>query len=517
MDDAWQKANEFTDTPRSRLALGRIGVRPEELTMKPYQDFFVPSDPNPAKQRLRFTHYETRRQDKLEMVLKERAKVILEAKIKESKPATSKQRSFQSLQMMEQLLDKEAMRLEHELKQQLKYHQAVEADNEEQLDKEAKLRKKETTRDERKQVANAALLTKAKQVKMNHDSRQINADAGMKKITEEKDAKVATHLAEMLETEVRLRNFNEDKTKRGAMKSDELDKKRTEMADKFREIEEQREENGKYLMNKREKHLDDISKKQKEDATKKDLRHCDRHLRVLDVLEKKQQINRQDAFRLQKVQAESKNMLLRVETMLQLKDQMVAQRKKRLHAPKKSQAMSMKNMPVGPGQYDVNRERVLNEIPVTKISNANVAKGHVEFAENAVNKTKGIPPPGAYDPKLLKDGSLVEACVGTAVVFPKDVAGNFAEIASRATKGNPGPGKYSAKVEVFHPTIGAKIKQDYVPPHASDPPKWAEVNMVSPGPAMYRVDDFLRREELRKYQKNLPNLSSAMKMTRKNT
>lgn len=505
---------QFSDTPRSRKAMERCGIKPGELKMKAFQDFYIPSDPNPTKQRLRFTHYETRRQRKLESILSARAKVILEEKMQRNKPDATAQRSYQSLQMMEQLLDKEASRLEHDLKQQLKYHQAVEADNEEQLEKEKKLREKATVREERKQNATAALQTKVMQGKMNHTVRQENAKAGMKKMEKKKEEKVATHLADMLGTEVRLQQFHEEKAKQGSLRSDALEKKRAEIAEKFQVIEDKREVLGKELMDKREKQLQQMTDRQKEEAAKADLKHCDRNLRIMDTLDKKKQLERQQDFRLKKVQVDNKKSLIRVETMLQLKNEMISQRKKRLHAPKKCRAISMKNLPVGPGQYDVDREKVLHETPVTKISDANVAKGHIEFADQATKATEGIPPPGTYEPKLLRDGNMVEACLGTSVTFTKGTTANFAEMTANLTRANPGPGKYTAKVEVFHPTIGAKIRQPCVPRTADIPPAWAEVNEVSPGPATYDVDPFLRKEELRKSQKNLPNLSAAMQMAR---
>ena len=67
----------------------------------------------------RYNHYESRRQEKLSLVLKERAKVFVELTKKQTDNQTNA-KSYQNLNMLEQLLDAEAGRLEQELKQQRK-------------------------------------------------------------------------------------------------------------------------------------------------------------------------------------------------------------------------------------------------------------------------------------------------------------------------------------------------------------------------------------------------------------
>merc|ERR1719398_459648 len=162
MDDPLEggSVQRLLDTPRTKEAFKRSGIQKGELTVKAFQDFYVSGD-LPEKQRLRFNHYETRRQEKLNLVLQERARVIAE---RANESGTGDALNFQSLQLMEGLLDTEAKRLEKTLRAQLRYHQSVERENVMQLDKEKSLQGKIGYRTERTAAARAQYDTKSKQL-----------------------------------------------------------------------------------------------------------------------------------------------------------------------------------------------------------------------------------------------------------------------------------------------------------------------------------------------------------------
>merc|ERR1719456_1925515 len=126
------------NTPRTKEAMRRAGIVDSEIQVKSFQDFYSACD-LPEKQRLRFNHYETRRQEKLNLVLQERAKIIAE-RVKGG--GVGDTLNYQSLQLMEGLLDTESKRLEKTLRAQLRYHQAVERENGLQLTKEQTLKGK---------------------------------------------------------------------------------------------------------------------------------------------------------------------------------------------------------------------------------------------------------------------------------------------------------------------------------------------------------------------------------------
>jgi len=70
-------SGNLKETPRTKEALKRCGILMHELKIKPFAEFHRPTD-TIEKQRLRYNHYETRRQSKLSLVLQERAKVFVE-------------------------------------------------------------------------------------------------------------------------------------------------------------------------------------------------------------------------------------------------------------------------------------------------------------------------------------------------------------------------------------------------------------------------------------------------------
>merc|ERR1719191_1470375 len=204
------------DTPRTKEAFKRSGIQKEELAVKAFQDFFVPGD-LPEKQRLRFNHYETRRQEKLNLVLQERAKIIAE---RAKTGGLGDTLNYQSLQLMEGLLDTESKRLEKTLRAQLRYHQAVERENGLQLTKEQSLKGKLSYRDERSVVAKSVYGAKAKQLKEISSAKEKHAKELQEKLEQTAELEQAKHIANLLDEEVRLKEFAKSKDVSNAEKSE---------------------------------------------------------------------------------------------------------------------------------------------------------------------------------------------------------------------------------------------------------------------------------------------------------
>merc|ERR1712194_107132 len=193
----------------------------------------------------------------LSLVLQERAKVFVELTKKQSQTA-SNAKSYQSMNMLEQLLDQEAGRLEHELKQQLRYHTVVEQENKEQLAKEQKLKEVKKQREERlvslQEVASAKRRTKSasNNAKIDH-SRKL-----LKDIQQEHNGKCADFLSHVLETEVRVREFK---------KSQAWKNKVENIHKNFEELQETKAKAGQEALIKKEekiKHLESRQQKEKE-------------------------------------------------------------------------------------------------------------------------------------------------------------------------------------------------------------------------------------------------------------
>merc|ERR550514_77701 len=189
------------DTPRTKDAFLRSGLTKKDLTVKAYQDFFIPGD-LPEKQRLRFNHYETRRQEKLNLVLQERAKIIAE---RAKTGGLGDTLNYQSLQLMEGLLDTESKRLEKTLRAQLRYHQAVERENGLQLTKEQGLKGKLGYRQERSVVAKSVYGAKAKQLKEICAAKEKHAKELQEKLEQSAELEQAKHIANLLDEEEALK------------------------------------------------------------------------------------------------------------------------------------------------------------------------------------------------------------------------------------------------------------------------------------------------------------------------
>jgi len=498
------------NTPRSKLAMSRLGLSAEELQIKRYQDFYIPGDLQ-EKQRMKFIHYETKRQDKMATILKERARILIEEEKKKKMPPDGLRRGMGNMVAMECLLEKEAGRLEHGLGQQIRYHQAVEIENERQLDREKQLGNTLERRQEKVIGAKAQVKSKAAMAKMLNKARRQNSEKLIQHIKDQREAKQVNHLTKILETDIKLKNFLAFKEANRKEASDGHCAHLAAMDAKLREMSVERLAVGEDMKQKKENKIQQLAERKEQLKQESEIKMCDKHLKHGDVLERKQRVNRQQEHRLSLLKDEKLRASLRIDRMLQLKDEVIAQRKKRLHAPVKFKTINIKDLPVGPGQYDVDRDKVLHELPVPIISDAHIEKGHVMFTEMNEKITKDNPPPGTYDVPLTKTGDEVSACTGQKVAFSKGDFDNFAEQQAKLTKANPGPGRYNPKSNLFHPTLGVKITRPIFPKKETEPPPWCEAHLsCTPGPAAYTVDTFTRKEGLQRFEATMPNLTKAL-------
>ncbi len=227
-------SGNLADTPRTKEALRRVGVMMSELKIKSFQDFYIPTD-NVEKQRLRYNHYESRRQEKLSLVLKERAKVFVELTKKQTDNQTNV-KSYQNLNMLEQLLDAEAGRLESELKQQLRYHTVVEAENKEQLEREQKVRVRQRKRDDRVLMKHEEIAAKSRHKAVASKAKMDHSKKIVQKCKDEHEAKTANFLSQVLETEVRIREFRKGQEGRSFEKSQQWQVKCASIQQNFQNI-----------------------------------------------------------------------------------------------------------------------------------------------------------------------------------------------------------------------------------------------------------------------------------------
>lgn len=510
-DDA-STMHKVLETPRIKEACRRLGITMGELQFRGFADFAVAGDHIPEKQRLRFQHAESKRQEKLSLVLSERAKVIADDMKNQDGP------SGQFLLMMESLLDKESRRLEVDLKAQLRYHSSIERENNEQLNKEETMRNKDSRRSERSKLAKAQIETKVQQAKTTSEVKKKHNEELNGHINAKMQAAKEKQKERIMGEEFRLQEFFNSKEKANFEKSERWNKKLKGMAEKSAMLTMEKELKGQASLLRMAARFEKLNIQKSEDDKNRQVRCEERQLRLQDARQKKNRIDRQHDFRREKLQEQQQDSTERVEMLLGLKEQLLMQRKARMgrqEACKAHRATSLqRDCGTGPGQYDVDRDRIWREFPVpAKIVNSRTS--HEQFVEDMANVTKGIPPPGSYDVDVLPNGEKILGG-GFAARFGKGIRKSYLDDAILSASDKPAPGSYESRSQLSH--IGPKMPQlreldsgdwENAPQKF---PAWAQPAAESPGPTAYNVDKFLRQENIKKLSKSMPSLAKAMFM-----
>merc|ERR1712224_399773 len=90
---------------------------------------------------------------------------------------------------------------------------------------------------------------------------------------------------------------------------------------------------GEAARHKKEMQIMALTERKNELQKQRELQMCENHLKHGDVLERKQRANRSQEHALNLVKEWNLQSAARIDRMLNLKDQVVEQRKRRLHAP----------------------------------------------------------------------------------------------------------------------------------------------------------------------------------------
>lgn len=497
--------SRMLDTPRTKEACKRTGILPQELRVKPLQEFAQIGD-KPERQRMRFDHYENKRQEKLKIVLAERSRIMQE-KMQQEMMGPAK--GYAALQMMEELLDKEAKHQEKELRTQVRQQNTIEKENELQLAKEKKVKQKELELYEKRLKAEELRQARSSQGRTVQDAKEQHHKELVLRNEQELEMRQAGYLAEQLEEELRLRELQIQKQQQHSQKSEEWQQKMELMQQRQEDIDAERRAEGEALISNYQIKLEQMDKRREEELMEKMLKHEEKQLRIEDAMEKKQQLSRQDEHRRQQVEMQMHANHQRVDTFLSMKEQIQQQRKVRAQqqSAMKERAISLKSMMPGPADYYV-QVNSLQDLPVPKISNAK-PKAVEGSIDELVERQRKLPAPGAYDPKLLPNGKLPWENLGTKMVAGKKKT--YLDEKMRDAKYCPGPGAYDNKSSLLTEHATA-IRRDYMQIPEGRAPAWAQADQsCGPGPAAYAVDPFHRQRRLRA-QKSLPVISKAMNL-----
>jgi len=496
------------DTPRTRKAFVRSGIPKKELSVKTLQDFHIPGDLDET-QKLRFHHYEARRQDKVNMVLRERARIIAE---ESNLSGSGDLANYASLQMMEGMLDTEAKKLEKNLRSQLRYHQSVERENVLQLDREKSLEGKLGYRKERQAIARSQFDAKSQQIREVATAKKKHNEELLSSLEQKQLTEQTNHITNKMLEQERLKAFEMEKTLKNAAKSEKWKEKCKEMQRRKEEHDFELELKKEKQMIEMEKKLDEIEKKKEGLAVARKVRHQEESLKLVDAKDKVDRLKRTEEFRRNLIRENLNSQEERIDSLLKLRGEIVEQRKVRIKQASviKGRAQNIRNTTPGPAHYQP-LPSCLNELPVTKIMKSdskNMNPGSVEFM---IKKSKSIPPPGSYDPQVLPNGIHLDYNIldGCKTRIAGEDNKNFLDENVKTFKNNPGPGTYEAagSYKLRH---SVRMVRDYV--DTSDkPPKWCKPVQDIPGPDEYVLDKFSKAGRA-KAANSMPHLAGALRM-----
>lgn len=509
LDAASVQNTKILDTPRTREACKALGLVLEDLHHRPYESFGVPGDMK-EKQQMRYEHFEKKRKEHLAQVLAERANVIVRNAKKGEVPGVQ---SAQFLSMLESLFEKEAKRLETDLKNQLRSHSSLVKENEEQLKKEESALRREETRLIRRTEAERLKSEVGEKTREKCTARLDANAATNKKMREEFVEKQAKFGESQKAEKYRLARFMEEKGALSAEKSAHWKARVEGMKVKQKQAIVQAREEGYQRLDQIEAKIAAVTHRRDGEQMGRQIRSEEQHLHIMDVRSQKDRIDRCDSYKRDKLKDEIDGNVERIETLLALKDQLLEQRKARTskaEATKGSRGLNLRRdcLP-GPGQYEM-PQTSLNEMPVMRMAKSNAP----DFIDQTIRGTKDNPPPGAYDSIVLPSGQLVGESGPSMVNFGNNKRTSFLDDAMKAKEFVPAPGQYKTGSQLD--TRTTKMRRDSINAQGLDKfsakryPIWARPPTQTPGPAGYNTDAYTRKEVLKRAQQSLPNLTKDM-------
>jgi len=286
------------------------------------------------------------------------------------------------------------------------------------------------------------------------------------------------------------------------------------MRDQYLKAQEDKRLLGEQKLAELEKKIEAVHMRREQEQQSRIIRSEEQHLHLMDVRDQKDRIDRVDSYRRSELKEQIEGNVERIETLLALKDQLLEQRKARTlkaEATKGSRGLNLgRDVLPGPGQYEM--PSFLLENPAPRMAQSKI--GHSEFIDSITRRTAANPPPGSYSVDKLRNGDHVSSSGPAGGKFGNGNRVSFLEDACKAKADVPAPGIY--KMESTLENRSTKFRRDKVThPNldkhsAKNYPDWARPGTDTPGPAGYSVDDYARKETMRRAQRSLPSLTRDM-------
>lgn len=516
-DANWRSGPPLRYTPRTIEALKRTGIEWAETQPREYKTFAVHGGGDlPEMQKMRYQHFEVRRGEKIELVRRERQRIIDHDRVHGKSPADPQ--AARNLQAIESLLDDELRRLEKNLRSQVRVHSAVEQSNTSQLMREDKLAKKLDYRKERIGVVARQVSKKGENMRTIMEAKELHSRELQDVLEATQAAKQAEFLAEQLEEEVRLEEHRKQKDISGAEKSERWRAKCNLIRRRKEEVDLTHEIWGQGVEAKAEQKHEQIEAKKEAALRAHKISHAEMNLRMVDARGATERLkrldrNRRDALSEAMLQAQE-----RVRAFQAVRQQVIDQRKKRIVGQSllKSKPQDIQYNTPGPGHYGESTHiSCLNELPVPKISSVKPKLMVPGSTDHMMKLAKENPPPGTYVPTVLPKGQHLDLGAGVdgssvRIVAPGEKEKNFVDLAVHEKRDVPAPGMYKLPSTIALKS-GPRMKQKVVDKEF-DFPSYIPRPPDHPGPTEYAVDPWLKDERLKRGGASMPALRSALNM-----
>ncbi|CEM12741.1 unnamed protein product [Vitrella brassicaformis CCMP3155] len=533
-----EQIEELLKSPRTKTACKRLGFKPVDLRPKKLEDFFVRGEAE-EKQQVRFEYAERKRQQRLNQVLDERDKLLEDpmaattysqeeggdARLAESMTMsflhhqsqgsdTLTSQQLSSLNAIEQLMDREARRLEQELRRELRYHSMIEQENQSQLVREKELQDRLARIAEKQARSREHIALKAQRVKDAESARKERSAELQAQLSESFKRKQQEQEERQYESEQRMEQLQQSRVSYSTLQSDLWRAKRQDMLRRQEEAAVDRAIRGEQYIGRYQARVSTFEQRKAMHDRQKKMLNATQEIRYLEQQERLSKLKEDAKRRRDSLMAKIKAREEQIETLEMLKSQIIMQRKARSiqQAALRSTGISLKKMGPGPylGPHSISS---LGEQRAPKIATTSPPS----FIDVVQKMKRDVPAPGIYNVTVSTKGAKSWG-EGPRAVMPKATGMTFSDQAARIAKSIPGPGTYKAPSTTLAGLSPVKLSPEYFPQknpekQLKDTRSTARLQKSEdPGPGSYSTDGYIKAAGRMKTNQSLPLLKKAMQL-----
>lgn len=415
--------------------------------------------------------------------------------------------SSSNLRTLDALVGKEARRLEKDLRNQLRFYEAIERANINQINRESGLVTIEAARLMKRQRSIKLQKIKSEEVRHFRESKERLHRQISKRLDsdfQERRAAFAEHLAGEDARVVALQqSCGEIARERSERWKNKLERMRNNAAEVFRA----REELGGSILERFDSRVQLFERRKSAEIKQKMLKHEEATLRLIEAKDKRDRLQRLEDLKKREIATSLEKNLARVESLIATREEIVKQRKLIIREQESvhGRPLPITNITPGPGDYYPGISSV-NEHPAPRISCSKpklLVPGSTDFE---LRRSQEVPPLGAYNPKVMRTGR--QTWDGVKFSLGKSKRTTYLDELRDQKKFLPGPGAY---MKLLKPAVlstgGPRFVREYFRPEED------KTKHDIPGPGAYTIDAFTRQVKLAKSQTSVEALAQALRIS----